>query len=275
MTLATAQEILPTARTATVNGATLAYDITGEGPPIVLISGGGTLDRRMWDEQVAALAPDYTVLRYDVRGIGGSSRPDAPFSHSEDLNTLLQSLELEAAYIVGLSFGAGIAIDLALDHPSRVRGLVLAAPGVSSDKEDNLRDALAVSELARKIGLPSLVDAIVTNRTVLAAANDTVRERVRAIYLDNGDAFESDFALVRLWRPADPPAEERLSSIRVPTLILVGDQDSEQTRATADMLAARIGDAKMIVLRDAGHLLNFDAPDRFNEAVLDFLLRSR
>lgn len=275
ITLSTAQETVRTAGTAAVNGATLAYDLSGDGPPIVLISGGGTLDRRMWDDQVAALTPRYRVLRYDVRGIGGSSRPDSAFSHSEDLDALLQSLDLEPAFVVGLSFAAGIAIDLALERPSRVRGLVLAAPGISSDKEDNLRDALAASDLARKIGLPSLVDAIVTNRTVLASVNDTVRERVRAIYLDNADVFESDFALVRLWRPADPPAEERLSAIRVPTLILVGDQDSEPTRVTADELLARIPGAQRIVLREAGHLLNLDAPDRFNEAVLDFLGRSR
>jgi 3-oxoadipate enol-lactonase len=261
-------------RTAVVNGATLAYDITGSGPAVVLISGGGTLDRRMWDGQVAALSPRYTVFRYDVRGIGGSSRPDAPFSHSEDLYALLQSLNMTAAYVVGLSFGAAIAIDLALDHPHTVKGLVLAAPGLSSDKDENVQAALAAADLARKNGLPSVVDAIVTNRTVLSAASRGVRERVKAIYLDNADVFDSDFALIRLWRPTDPPAEQRLSSIRVPTLIVVGDQDSVHIRTTADTLAARIRGAAKTVLKGAGHLLNFDAPEQFNKVVLDFFARS-
>ncbi|PYR05234.1 MAG: hypothetical protein DMF99_29115 [Acidobacteria bacterium] len=89
-------------RTAAVNGATLAYDITGSGPPVVLISGGGTLDRRMWHAQVAALAPLQTVLCYDVRGVGGSSPPDDSFSHSDDLHALLQSIGIRRASLVGL-----------------------------------------------------------------------------------------------------------------------------------------------------------------------------
>jgi pimeloyl-ACP methyl ester carboxylesterase len=260
---------------AVVNGATLAYDVTGNGPAVVLISGGGTLDRRLWDAQVAALSPQYTVVRYDIRGIGGSSRPDAPFSHSEDLRALLQTLGIAPAYVVGLSFGAGVAIDLALDHPELVKGLVLAAPGLSSDRDENVQAALAAADLARIKGLPFVAEAIVTNSAVLAAAGAEVRQRVKASYLDNADVFESDFALVRLWLPTDPPAGQRLSSIRVPTLILVGDQDGVHVRAIADTLAARISGAEMTVVRGAGHLLHLDAPDLFDNAVLDFLARAQ
>src|SRR5258705_9342182 len=99
--------------TVSVNGATLAYDVTGSGPPLILIGGGGTLDRRGWDGQVAELSRRHTVVRYDIRGIGDSSKPEAPFSHSEDLYTLLIALGITPAYIAGLSFGAAIAIDLA------------------------------------------------------------------------------------------------------------------------------------------------------------------
>jgi 3-oxoadipate enol-lactonase len=258
-------------RTAAVNGTTLAYQVTGSGPPVFLISGGGSLDRRMWDGQVAALSHRHTVVCYDIRGIGGSARPDAPFSHSEDLYSLSQFLKTTPAHVVGLSFGAGIAIDLALDHPRVVKGLVLAAPGLSSDKAENLQASLAAADFARKNGLPSVIDAIVANRTILAMASASVRERVKTIYLDNADVFDSDFALVRLWRPTEPPAGQRLSSIRVPTLIITGDQDSPQVRATADKLAASIDGAETTVVRGAGHLLNMDAPQAFNKAVLDFL----
>lgn len=263
------------ASAAVVNGATLAYDVTGGGPPVVLISGGGTLDRRLWDAQVAALSPRYTVVRYDIRGIGGSSRPDAPFSHSEDLHSLLQYLAMTPVCVMGLSFGAGIAIDFALDHPQLVNSLVLAAPGLSSDKDENVQAALAAAELARRNGLACVAEAIVTNPAVLATAKKGVRERVKANYLANAHVFESDFALVRLWRPTDPPASQRLSSIRVPTLILVGDQDSVDVRAMAETLATRISGAEMTVVRGAGHLLHLDAPDLFDNAVLDFLARAQ
>lgn len=260
-------------RTAAVNGATLAYDITGSGPPVVLISGGGTLDRRMWHAQVAALAPLQTVLCYDVRGVGGSSPPDDSFSHSDDLHALLQSIGIRRASLVGLSFGAGVAIDFSLDYPEMVQALVLAAPGLSSDKDANVQAALAAAEAARKEGLPTIVDAIVNNDAVLASAGDDVRRRVRTMYMDNAHVFASDFALVRLWRPTDPPAAQRLSTIRARTLILVGDRDTAHVRDTVDRLTARIPSAEERVFKGAGHLLNLDAPDAFNEAMLDFLAR--
>jgi pimeloyl-ACP methyl ester carboxylesterase len=257
-----------------VNGATLAYDIAGRGPTVFLIGGGGTLDRRMWDDQWAALTPRFSVVRYDVRGIGGSSAADAPFSHSDDLHALIRSLAREPVFVVGLSFGAGIAIDLALDRPDVVKGLVLAAPGLSNDKDQNVEGALAVAALAREKGLPFVAEAMVTNRTLLAAASDSVRLRVKANYLDNAGVFDSDFALVRLWRPTSPPAVGRLSAIRAATLILIGDQDSAEGQETADKLAASIRGSTKVVIDGAGHLLNVDAPERFNQALTAFLSRA-
>ena len=110
----------PLSGTFTVNGASLFYEIIGAGPTIVLISGGGLLDHRLWNPQTAGFADGHRVVRYDIRGIGRSTRPDAPFSHSDDLAQLLAALEAAPADIVGLSFGAAIAIDLALDHPALV-----------------------------------------------------------------------------------------------------------------------------------------------------------
>ena len=90
---------------ATVNGTSLAYDLTGQGAPVVLISGGGTLDKRGWDEQLNALAAHHLVVRYDIRGIGRSARPAAAFSPSHDLRALLEFLRIDKAHLVGLSFG--------------------------------------------------------------------------------------------------------------------------------------------------------------------------
>ncbi|PYR03805.1 MAG: hypothetical protein DMG00_25385, partial [Acidobacteria bacterium] len=75
------------------------------------------------------------------------------------------------------------------------------------------------------------------------------------------------------WRPTDPPAAQRLSTIRARTLILVGDRDTAHVRDTVDQLTARIPSAEKRVFKGAGHLLNLDAPDAFNEAMLDFLAR--
>jgi 3-oxoadipate enol-lactonase len=257
--------------TVSVNGATLAYDLTGSGPAVVLIGGGGTLDRRMWDKQVAALARRHTVLCYDIRGIGGSSRPESPFSHSEDLHALLHALELAPAVVVGLSFGGAIAIDLALDHPDDVKGLVLVAPGLSNERDENLKPALAAAEFARANGMAALAEMIVNHPGVLVSAPADARARVKAIYLDNADVFGSDYALVRLWQPTVPPAAERISSIDRPTLLLVGDRDSDHVRETVRRLRDTIPDAQEVIVERAGHLLNLDAPDIFDREVTAFL----
>ena len=93
---------------AKVNGTGLYYEAMGEGHPLVFISGGGSLDRRMWDDQFESFAKDYNVIRYDIRGIGKSEKPERPFSHADDLHALLEFLNIGKAHIMGLSFGGGV-----------------------------------------------------------------------------------------------------------------------------------------------------------------------
>src|SRR5947208_996761 len=107
---------------ADINGARLYYESAGTGSPVVLVSGGGTLDRRQWDDEYNVLAKRYHVIRYDVRGIGRSTRPTGEFSHHEDLRALFDFLHIEQAVVCGVSFGAAIAVDIALDHPDMVSG---------------------------------------------------------------------------------------------------------------------------------------------------------
>ena len=88
---------------AAVNGASLYYEVKGNGFPVVFVSGGGILDRRGWDPQFDVFAKHFKVVRYDVRGIGKSSRPATSFSHSDDLQALFEFLNIKRAHLVGLS----------------------------------------------------------------------------------------------------------------------------------------------------------------------------
>lgn len=107
----------PSAGMAEVNGASLYYEVQGKGLPLVFISGGGVLDRRCWDDQFLVFSKHFKVIRYDVRGIGKSSRPAGPFSHSDDLQALLKFLGVKRAHLVALSVGGAIAIDFTLEYP--------------------------------------------------------------------------------------------------------------------------------------------------------------
>jgi len=257
---------------ANVNGTTLAYEAVGEGFPLVLISGGGTLDKRGWDDQLTTFAKVYRVIRYDIRGIGESAQPDAPFSHSEDLYALLRVLGVQKANLVGLSFGGAIALDFAIEHPQMVDRLVLAAAATSSEAtaDVNLQALAGLSTVAKKEGLPRAIRLIVDTPTFISQENSAARKLLQQNYTDNARVFETDFALVRLWRPVAPPARQRLSEVRARVLILEGANDSAASRSLSDTLLAIAG-AKKLVIAGAAHAINLDKPDDFNAAVLEFL----
>jgi 3-oxoadipate enol-lactonase len=256
---------------AAVNGTRLYYEIAGTGSPLVLVSGGGTLDRRQWDDEFGVLSMRFRVVRYDIRGIGRSARPTADFSHHEDLRRLLAFLDIERAAVCGVSFGAAIALDFALDYPTMVSGIVVAAPGLSSDKTVNVESILALAALAKKEGLDRAIDLITGMPSFVSQANASARRRMRDIYTDNRDVFEAGFPLVTFWQPTSPPASERLAEVAAPTLIIVGENDFPATAADAERLASSIAGAHKVVIAEAAHMVNMDAPAAFNDAVLTFL----
>src|SRR5580693_2778199 len=132
-------------------GARLAYEVTGDGPPVVLVHGFG-LDLRMWDPQVEPLAARFRVVRYDCRGFGASGPfdPAVPYTHAGDLVALLDHLAIGDAALVGLSFGGRVVLQAALAAPARVRGLALldaVLDGVPWDPES----AAGLDQVARQV----------------------------------------------------------------------------------------------------------------------------
>jgi pimeloyl-ACP methyl ester carboxylesterase len=258
---------------AVVNGTTLYYETKGKGFPLVLLSGGGTLDRRAWDNQFEAFAKQYKVIRYDIRGLGKSARPVKPFSHSQDLYALLKFLKIKQAHLMALSFSGAIAIDFTLEHPEMVDQLVLVATGTSVDakSKENIDSVLALSAMAKKEGLAHAVQFILDLPFIISQNNSAAREKIRQIYMDNRDTFESEFSLVRLWQPTEPPASERLSEIRARVLIILGENDHPAYKAITDKLVAGINGAKKVVIPGGTHFLHLDKPKELNHIVLEFL----
>ena len=143
-----------------VDGAELYYEVAGEGRTLVLLH-DGLLDRRVWDDQFAAFSRLYRTIRYDRRGYGKSSVPDRPFSDVSDLHRLLRHLDTGEAYLLGMSNGGKVALDLALEHPGMVAALVLVGPSLggyrtSEEKQRRVSDILSV---ARERGIEAGVEA--------------------------------------------------------------------------------------------------------------------
>jgi pimeloyl-ACP methyl ester carboxylesterase len=257
---------------APVNQTKLYYELAGNGHPLVLISGGGSLDRRAWDDQFGKFAEIFKVVRYDIRGIGESARPAGPFSHSRDLRSLLEFLDIKKTYVVGLSFAGAIAVDFALEYPEIVDAMVLAATGTSSDAkaEANLQMIGTLATIANSEGVPRVIEMILDTPTFISGRNSAARKKLEQIYLDNHDVFKTDFPFIRLWQPAMPPAAERLAQIRTRVLIIEGENDNSDYKAMTQKLSG-IPDATKAVIAGAAHAINLDKPTEFNQAVLAFL----
>lgn len=253
---------------AKIHGARLYYEVTGQGSPVVLIH-GFTLDQRMWDDQVAALAPHHQVICYDLRGFGRSSLPSGAYSHADDLQMLLDYLGISQITLLGLSMGGAVALDFACAYPERLRGLILADStlrGFSWSEETNAWFQL-IDDAARDGGVEAARRRWLAH-PFFAPANEhpAVAARLRAIVADYSGWHwtHADTQVV----PSMPPT---LEMIAAPTLVVVGEHDIPDFRAISDQLARRIPHARLVALPAAGHMSNMESPKLFNQAVQRFL----
>jgi len=257
----------------TVNGARIHYERSGSGFPLLFIH-AGIADSRMWEPQARAWADRFDMIRPDLRGFGGSELPPMPYSMRLDLVALLDHLGVERAHVIGCSMGGTVAIDLALEHPERVKRLVLIASGVSGSDLGKADAALfADVEAADKAGdLGALNQAEVRlwvdgPRRPAGSAPAAVRDLVLEM---NGSSLQSNWAAAE-HQSLEPPAISRLGEIKAPTLVIVGDQDLPHASANADVITSRVPGARRATIKDAAHLPSLERPEEFNRLVLDFL----
>lgn len=254
------------AQSGVANG--LYYEVAGSGHPLVLIH-GGQLDSRMWDDQFAAYAKSYRVIRYDVRGFGKSPAATSVFADEEDLAALLKTLNVQKAYVVGLSLGGRIAIDLMLTHPDLVDAAVLVAPGLSGFHFNGDPNDAASWHAAQAGDWETVAHYwLISGYMTPAMSNPRIAPRIHQLALDNARENLDNAALERV---LDPPAIDRLASIHVPTLIVVGNRDVADIHEICGLLYARIPGAKEVVIDGAGHMVNMEKPAEFDRAVLTFL----
>jgi len=257
-----------------VGGAEIYYELRGSGPAVVFVH-AGIADSGMWDEQFDTLSAEFSVVRYDMRNFGQTVAGETAFADWEDLAAVMQKLAIESAFIVGASMGATVAVELALERPELVRGLILVSPGIFPGHEPSgelrrgwskLGQALdsGNTDRALDVELDMWVDRAGHRPT---AVREAVRRRVRQM---NARAYElASDAPNR--KPLRPPALTRLKQIAAPTLIVTGDRDMPDIATIAKRLERGIPNVQTATVPDAAHILNMEQPDRFNELVLDFL----
>ena len=254
-----------------VENGELAYEIRGEGPPVILLH-GGILDSRTWDAEMAALEHEYTAIRYDARGHGESSTPTERFKHYEDLRTLMTTLELPRASLVGLSGGGRIAVDFALTYPDLVENLVLVASGLSAmemtdpfvvEQNKKLREAGDLSTAIECI-LRMWVDGP-------RRAPDEVDQDVRRLCQELYTHTVTRHGLTGFTLMDELRAIERTGELTPRTLTLVGELDASDIHRVADLVDAGARDARKLVVPGVAHMINLEQPAEFSRILLDFL----
>jgi 3-oxoadipate enol-lactonase len=259
---------------ANINGARLFYEIGGAGKPLVFIHGLGA-DGRIWDAQVEFFVRRCRVLRYDLRGFGRSSLPVEGefYSHAADLLSLLESLSLAGAVLVGQSIGGAIALDFALTNTGMAQALVLVDSALGGfEMSQAWKDSWAPiyargAEGGMQAALPLLLEHALFAPARLQPAVASRLEQILSGY--SGWHVTHADPQVEL----DPPAIQCLYEIRIPTLVVIGEKDLPDFHVIAGILANNITAARRAMVTGAGHVLPLEAPERLNHLLSAFLTR--
>jgi pimeloyl-ACP methyl ester carboxylesterase len=265
-------------KTLDVPGGRISYEEGGRGRPIVLLH-EGIADRRMWDREFSLLGRDHRVVRYDLRGYGGSAPATSEYSPVRDLVALLDHLALTRPLIVGPSVGGKIALDLTLEFPEKVGALLLIAPGYSGMDYDHVPGGKATFERDERLSKAAadawaagkLEEATEHLRQLWASSlTGSALDLFRTMVRDNAkEVFEERSGRYETREGA--PAAARLKEIRVPTRILVGDCDNPAMPHCANFLGRGIVGAKVQLVPGADHLLNLSRPEAFDTALRGFV----
>jgi pimeloyl-ACP methyl ester carboxylesterase len=254
-----------------VRGLGIAFERRGDGPPLVLLH-GILQDSRAWRGQLDALSDEFTVVAWDAPGCGRSSDPPETFrmpEYADCLAAFVGALGLGRPHVLGLSFGAALALELCRRHPRIPRTLVLAsayagwAGSLPAEVVDQrLQQALREADLPPDRFIPGWIPGLLTG-SAPAELVDEVVEMMSEFHAAGYRAMAHGLAEADL--------RDVLQHIDVPTLLLYGDADRRSPLGVAEDLHARITASSLVVMPGVGHLVNLEAPETFNAEVRGFL----
>jgi len=254
-----------------VNSIDLAYDDVGTGPAILFLH-AFPLDRSMWAPQLGALVRHGRCIAPDLRGLGETvaGPPYSMDQYADDVVALLDSLRAGPAVVVGLSMGGYVAFALWRKYRDRVRALVLADTRAGGDSDEGREKRRRLIEVARSRGSGAVADLQIgamvgeTTRARRPDVVDTIRAMMAAAPV-NGIVGALEAMMAR------PDSAATLGTIDVPTLVLVGDEDTLTPTAEARAMHQLIRGSRLEVLTGAGHVANLEQPSAFNHVVSEFV----
>jgi len=253
-------------------GVRIAFEVTGEGPPLVL--GHSFLcDRTMWQAQVPPLAATHRVINVDLRGHGSSSQATGActlYDLVTDVEAVLDDLGVERAVWAGLSIGGMVALRAALTKPGRVRGLILLNTDAGPVNALARMKFAALASIVRLLGMRSVI-----RQVELQMFGPTFRRNHPDVVATWMDRFlEVDVPSVLRINDALNQRDDllaRLPGVDLPALVVAGTEDMALTPDRSRRMADVLPNARLIELAGCGHLSTVEQPERVTDAMREYL----
>ncbi len=253
------------------------YEACGpEGADAIVLLHAGIADSRMWANQVAAFSDKFRVVNVDLRGFGRSTLLSGAVNREGDVEATLDTEAIDRAWLVGSSLGGQVALEFALMKPGRASGLVLVAPGVRDWRwSQELVEHAARCEAAEEAG--DVRGAAELQARFWLQADGPGRQIEPHLVELLVDAQLDAYALPEPDPrpegsvPLDPPVGDRLPTLTVPTLIILGTLDHPDMLEIGSMLVRELPNADLHMMSDVAHLPPLERPDEFNAVVLTFI----
>ena len=278
----------PDSRFVDINGVTVHYKKMGQGEPVFILLHGFGASTYSWQKVMEPLSKIGRVIAYDRTGFGLTSRPltgdwtgTNPYSvqgNVEILDDLMNQLDVEKAVLVGNSAGGGVAAEYAIEHPDRVQGLVLVDPAIGNGNRERIPSWLSplmATPQMRHIGqlLVRSIAGKTGDETIRLAWHDPslIDQQVydgyrKPLKANNWDKALYEFTIAQ----NSEDLQSRLGELKVPTLVMTGDDDRIVPTANTVQLANKIPGAVLEVFNKCGHVPQEECPDQFMAAIESF-----
>ncbi|MBS3809370.1 MAG: alpha/beta fold hydrolase [Desulfobacterales bacterium] len=255
-----------------VKDISVNYEFFGrKSAPVVVCSHCLSGNINIWDSQIDALKESYSILRYDVRGHGGTSAPEGDYTVemlADDALGLMDELGIDKAHFMGISMGGMIGQTMALEYPERLSSLILCdtACQVPQESIPLWQERIAV---AKQNGMEALADDTMDRwlSPEFQEKYPEAAEKIRGIILNTPvDGFVGCCRAISGF-----DVKDRLPQLSMPVLIMVGENDPGTTVEASREIQNQISNSRLEVLPKALHLSNIEAAESFNYSLMDFL----
>lgn len=258
-----------------INGANLYYEVHGAAQEIILFSHGLLFSGRMFDNQIAALKNQYRCITFDFRGQGQSEITQSGYdveSLYSDTVALIEALGCSPCHFAGLSMGGFVGLRLAIRRPDLLKSLILIESSSDPEPKEIIRRYRLLNLIARWIGLGVVADRVMEIMFGQKFLNDPARATLKHEWKKRMVANHR-IGITRAVTGVITRAgvTDQIGQIRIPTLIIVGDQDVATVPAKSELMHAHIPISKLIVIPGAGHTSTIEEPVAVTAAMAEFL----